>query len=88
VAKKNSQTQPDYFNHQLKESLMYMSGVGSLICLGAGFPTPTYAAMTSTLSLSGVAGYYTVWNIKPGRCLCYKTFSLSIKYCSNKLECF
>ena len=45
---------------------MYMSGVGSLICLGAGFPNPTYAAMTSTLSLSGVAGYYAVWNIRPG----------------------
>jgi hypothetical protein len=57
---------PSYFNHQLKESLMYMSGVGSLICLGAGFPNPTYAAMTSTLSLSGVAGYYAVWNIRPG----------------------
>jgi len=56
---------PNYFNLVLKDSLMYTAGIGSLMALGMGSPNPVMTQMMTTLSLSTLVGYHTVWSVTP-----------------------
>lgn len=55
----------NYFAEYLKNSMKYSVGLGGLIGLGIISPTPAFANMVTTLSLSGLVGYHTVWNVSP-----------------------
>ena len=39
--------------------------LGSLLGLGAIAPNAAFTTMTTTLSLSGLVGYHTVWGVTP-----------------------
>ncbi|CAB3369044.1 Hypothetical predicted protein [Cloeon dipterum] len=56
---------PNPFTVTLKDSLVYTTGLGSLIGLGAISPNPAFTAMTSTFALAGLCGYHTVWGVTP-----------------------
>ncbi|KAI8429977.1 hypothetical protein MSG28_000432 [Choristoneura fumiferana] len=56
---------PSPFNITLKDSFMYSTGLASLIGLGMASPNPAFTTMTTTLALSGVVGYHTVWGVVP-----------------------
>ncbi|XP_063373910.1 NAD(P) transhydrogenase, mitochondrial-like [Cydia amplana] len=56
---------PNPFNHTLKDSFLYSTGLASLIGLGIASPNPAFTTMTTTLALSGVVGYHTVWGVVP-----------------------
>jgi len=56
---------PNYFNVTLKDSLVYTTGLGSLIGLGMGSPNPAMTQMMTTFCLSGIVGYHTVWSVTP-----------------------
>jgi NAD(P) transhydrogenase len=58
-------TDQDYFQQYLKDSLKYTAGLGGLIGLGIISPNPAFANMVTTLSLSGIVGFHTVWNVSP-----------------------
>ncbi|XP_055532528.1 NAD(P) transhydrogenase, mitochondrial-like [Wyeomyia smithii] len=53
------------FNDTLKTSLMYTSGLGSLLGLGAIAPNPAFTTMMTTFAMSGIVGYHTVWGVTP-----------------------
>jgi NAD/NADP transhydrogenase alpha subunit len=54
-------------NHRryLKDSLLYTTGLGSLLSLGMISPNAQFAGMITTFALSGIAGYHTVWGVQP-----------------------
>jgi len=56
---------PNYFNITLKDSLMYTAGIGSMMGLGMGLPNAAMTQMMTTLSLSTIVGYHTVWSVTP-----------------------
>ncbi|KAI5635359.1 4TM region of pyridine nucleotide transhydrogenase, mitoch domain-containing protein [Phthorimaea operculella] len=56
---------PNPFNETLKDSFLYSTGLASLIGLGMVSPNPAFTTMTTTLALSGVVGYHTVWGVVP-----------------------
>ncbi len=56
---------PNYFNQQLRESLMYTGGIGGLTALGVGSPNAAFTAMSTTFGLSCIVGYHTVWSVVP-----------------------
>ncbi|XP_018022087.1 NAD(P) transhydrogenase, mitochondrial-like, partial [Hyalella azteca] len=56
---------PDYFALTLKDSLLYTSGLGTLVGLGVGSPNPAMTQMMTTLSLATLVGYHTVWSVTP-----------------------
>merc|ERR1712226_887321 len=56
---------PNYFGNQLKESLTYTAGLGSLTALGVGAPNPAFTGMSTIFGLSVICGYHTVWSIVP-----------------------
>jgi len=56
---------PNYFQQHLKNSLMYTTGLGGLIGMGIISPTSAFASMVTTLCLSGIVGYHTVWSVTP-----------------------
>lgn len=56
---------PNPFNETLKSSLMLTSGLGTLLALGAAAPNPAFTTMMTTLGLSGLVGYHTVWGVTP-----------------------
>jgi NAD(P) transhydrogenase len=56
---------PNYFATHLKDSLLYTTGLGSLLGLGIISPNPQFAHMITTFALSGVVGYHTVWGVQP-----------------------
>lgn len=56
---------PNYFNETMKDSLMYTSGLGSILGLGVLAPTAAFTTMMTTFSLAGIVGYHTVWGVKP-----------------------
>ncbi|CAF0844217.1 unnamed protein product [Brachionus calyciflorus] len=58
-------TDQDYFRKYLKDSLVYTSGISGLIGLGLISPSPAFANMITTLALSGIVGYHTVWSVTP-----------------------
>ena len=39
--------------------------MGSLAALGAASPNAAFSTMTTTLALSGIVGYHTVWGVTP-----------------------
>jgi hypothetical protein len=49
----------------LKDSLLYTTGLGTLLGLGIISPNPQFANMITTFALSGIAGYHTVWGVQP-----------------------
>ncbi|XP_045454864.1 NAD(P) transhydrogenase, mitochondrial-like [Melitaea cinxia] len=53
------------FNETLKDTFLYSTGLASLIGLGIASPNPAFTTMTTTLALSGVVGYHTVWGVVP-----------------------
>ena len=55
----------NYFNKYLKDSLTYTGGLGGLIGLGIISPNAAFANMVTTLALSGIVGYHTVWSVTP-----------------------
>jgi H+-translocating NAD(P) transhydrogenase len=61
-----TQKKPEnYFQKYLKDSLKYTTGLSGLIGLGIISPSSAFANMVTTLSLSGVVGYHTVWSVTP-----------------------
>jgi len=56
---------PNYFGNQLKESLTYTAGLGSLTALGMGAPNPAFTGMSTIFGLSVICGYHTVWSVVP-----------------------
>jgi len=56
---------PNYFANQLKESLTYTAGLGSLTALGMGAPNPAFTGMSTIFGLSVICGYHTVWSVVP-----------------------
>ncbi|XP_046968369.1 NAD(P) transhydrogenase, mitochondrial-like [Vanessa cardui] len=56
---------PNPFNETLKDTFLYSTGLASLIGLGMVSPNPAFTTMTTTLALSGVVGYHTVWGVVP-----------------------
>merc|ERR1712226_1681943 len=56
---------PNYFGNQLKESLTYTAGLGSLTALGVGAPNPAFTNMSTTMGLGCIVGYHTVWSVAP-----------------------
>jgi NAD(P) transhydrogenase len=55
----------DPFSTTLKTSLSYTTGLGTLLALGVISPNPAFTTMMTTLSLSGIVGYHTVWGVTP-----------------------
>jgi NAD(P) transhydrogenase len=56
---------PNYFAKYLKDSLIYTTGLGTLLGLGIISPNPQFANMITTFALSGIVGYHTVWGVQP-----------------------
>ncbi|XP_054722453.1 NAD(P) transhydrogenase, mitochondrial-like [Uloborus diversus] len=57
--------EPNYFNVTLKDSLMYTTGLSTLLGLGIVSPNPAFTTMMTTFGLSGIVGYHTVWGVTP-----------------------
>lgn len=57
--------EPDYFMDTLKDAAKYSAGLGGLVALGVASPNAAFSAMTTTLALSGIVGYHTVWGVTP-----------------------
>lgn len=55
----------DPFKTTLNSSLAYTSGLGTLLALGVVSPNPAFTTMMTTLGLSGIVGYHTVWGVTP-----------------------
>ena len=51
----------NYFQKYLKDSATYTLGLTGLIGLSAISPNTAFANMVTTLALSGIVGYHTVW---------------------------
>jgi len=49
----------------LNTSMLTSGGIGTILMLGAGSPNPAFTAMLTTLGLSGLVGYHTVWGVTP-----------------------
>lgn len=58
-------TDGDYFRQYLKDSLIYTTGLSSLIGLSLISPNSAFANMITTFALSGLVGYHTVWSVTP-----------------------
>ncbi|XP_058814012.1 NAD(P) transhydrogenase, mitochondrial-like [Topomyia yanbarensis] len=56
---------PNPFNETFKKSMIYTSGLGGLLGLGAIAPNPAFTTMMTTFALSGIVGYHTVWGVTP-----------------------
>lgn len=56
---------PNIFNETLKNSMVYTSGLGGLLGLGAVAPNPAFTTMMTTFAMSGIVGYHTVWGVTP-----------------------
>ncbi|GBP31227.1 NAD(P) transhydrogenase, mitochondrial [Eumeta japonica] len=56
---------PNPFNETLKDTFMYSTGLAGLMSLGVASPNPAFTTMTTTLALSGIVGYHTVWGVVP-----------------------
>uniref|UniRef100_U5ESM1 NAD(P) transhydrogenase, mitochondrial n=1 Tax=Corethrella appendiculata TaxID=1370023 RepID=U5ESM1_9DIPT len=56
---------PNPFNETLKSSLLYTSGLGTMLALGYVSPNPAFTTMMTTFGLSGIVGYHTVWGVTP-----------------------
>lgn len=56
---------PNPFNDTLKNSLIYTTGLGGLLGLGAVAPNPAFTTMMTTFAMSGIVGYHTVWGVTP-----------------------
>merc|ERR1712223_1850461 len=65
AAAKEPPPPPNYFANQLKESMTYTAGLGTLTALGVGSPNPAFTNMTTTFSLGCIVGYHTVWSVVP-----------------------
>merc|ERR1712226_820810 len=65
AAAKEPPPPPNYFGNQLKESLTYTAGLGSLTALGVGAPNPAFTGMSTIFGLSVICGYHTVWSVVP-----------------------
>ncbi|KAE8745159.1 hypothetical protein FOCC_FOCC008225 [Frankliniella occidentalis] len=57
--------EPDYFMDTLKDTVKYSAGLGGLVALGIASPNAAFSTMTTTLALSGIVGYHTVWGVTP-----------------------
>ncbi|XP_017768736.1 PREDICTED: NAD(P) transhydrogenase, mitochondrial-like [Nicrophorus vespilloides] len=49
----------------VKDSLLCSTGVGTILSLGYISPNPAFTGMLTTLGLSGIVGYHTVWGVTP-----------------------
>ncbi|XP_065163521.1 NAD(P) transhydrogenase, mitochondrial-like [Atheta coriaria] len=49
----------------LNTSLATSAGIGGILALGATSPNPAFTSMLTTLGLSGIVGYHTVWGVTP-----------------------
>lgn len=48
-----------------KDTMTCTAGIGTLLALGVASPNPAFTSMLTTLSLSGIVGYHTVWGVTP-----------------------
>lgn len=65
AAKKVEPIPRNYFKETLNNSLIYTSGLSGLVGLGIASPNAAFTTMTTTLALSGIVGYHTVWGVTP-----------------------
>lgn len=56
---------PNPFQAALENSAYYTVGLGGLLALGYASPGPAFTTMMTTLGLSGIVGYHTVWGVTP-----------------------
>lgn len=64
-APKKAEVVASPFADTMKSSLMYTTGLGSLLGLGVISPSPAFTTMMTTFGLSGIVGYHTVWGVTP-----------------------
>ncbi|XP_035219277.1 LOW QUALITY PROTEIN: NAD(P) transhydrogenase, mitochondrial-like [Stegodyphus dumicola] len=57
--------EPNYFNLTFKDSLMYTTGLSTLLGFGMVSPNPAFTTMMTIFGLSGIVGYHTVWGVTP-----------------------
>lgn len=57
--------QVDLYKKTLSDAMMYTGGLGSLLVIGANSPNAEITNMTTTLALSTLVGYHTVWGVTP-----------------------
>lgn len=57
--------EPNPLQATLQSSLYYTAGLGSILALGYASPGPAFTTMMTTLGLSGIVGYHTVWGVTP-----------------------
>merc|ERR1712241_960983 len=65
AAAKEPPPPPNYFANQLKESMTYTAGLGSLTALGIGAPNAAFTGMSTVFGLSVICGYHTVLSVVP-----------------------
>ncbi|KAG1713979.1 NAD(P) transhydrogenase, mitochondrial [Nymphon striatum] len=65
VAAEIVKVEPNYFTETLKDSMVYTTGLGSLLVMGMGSPNAAFTTMTTTFGLAGIVGYHTVWGVTP-----------------------
>jgi len=65
AAKKVEPPPRNYFQETLKDASMYTGGLTGLVGFGMMAPNAAFTTMTTTLALSGIVGYHTVWGVTP-----------------------
>ncbi|CAH1402809.1 unnamed protein product [Nezara viridula] len=60
-----AKVEPNPFLSTSKEVMLYTAGLSSVLALGYAAPNTEFSAMASTLALSGLVGYHTVWGVTP-----------------------
>lgn len=56
---------PSPFMNTFKDTFVITSGISTIMGLGAISPNPAFTSMLTTLGLSGLVGYHTVWGVTP-----------------------
>ncbi|KAI6180450.1 Alanine dehydrogenase PNT and NAD(P) transhydrogenase domain containing protein [Aphelenchoides besseyi] len=57
--------EPNPFKDTLKSALGYTTGIGTITTMGAISPNSSFSNTATVFGLSGIVGYYTVWNVSP-----------------------
>ena len=55
----------DHYKETMKSAMKYTAGLSSLLVIGANSPNSAITTMTTTLALSTLVGYHTVWGVTP-----------------------
>ncbi|KAG8188185.1 hypothetical protein JTE90_019463 [Oedothorax gibbosus] len=56
---------PDPFKTTLKDSMLYTTGLSTMLGFGMVSPNAAFTTMMTTFGLAGLVGYHTVWGVTP-----------------------